>query len=661
MGVICSIDESKKNRPEKIDSIIDEESEFDKNREIKNTRKIKNKKPKDKNSDSYSVNHDNAKNINNDNKKVNPSVIINKVVYNLNPIQEPEYPVNPNGNDSIKNKNTNGFNPKNNDNNNKNNNHLNNTEKPKNFPSNNNYINNIKPRDNPNNFPSNNNYINNIKPRDNPKPKPRPRPRPKPIDKDYIMYDAIFSCESINELYDDKLGWKFTKYDKYIQRLIKGEKNDKKFCPLCVIGETNKGKTFILNLLTGNALPSGIEYKTVGISCKFTNFKNDEDDSILEKYLMFDSAGKSEPLLIEPEKKKNLRDEELKRKVESNYKDLKLSEEFMKNFLIKNSKIIIVVVNQLSLAEQLFLFELKNDSNYEELFIIHNLYHFKTRKELEEYINNTVINSIYFDLIKDYFYDIEDDDDNIENLCDKPYYFTEEIERKAIITHLIIGNYETKDPYIQKFNKETLEFLKNKMQVSNAKDDFDIKEMLEKELIEENLIEENSKLIEEEKEDLIDSDFPSKVKCKQGVIKLQSQKNNQRTEDDFTENREFNIMGYSPEYIYYLDERNQEFVVEIEVGGIKDDNIKITSKQKKAKVYFHIEGRKIYPEELRKSNPKKYSDKPFSIYFSINTQSKRIKIDQTKEANEKKPTYEKGIYRKAFGMKKDEKNVEKIK
>jgi len=596
MGVICSIDESKKNRPEKIDSIID------KNREIKNTRKIKNKKPNDKNSDSNSVNHDNDKNINNDNKKVNPSVIINKVVYNLTPIQEPEYPVNPN-------------------------------------------INIIKPIVNP-----------------KPKPKPRPRPRPKPINKD-IMYDAIFSCESINELYDDKLGWKFTKYDKYIQRLIKGEKSDKKFCPLCVIGETNKGKTFILNLLTGNALPSGIEYKTVGISCKFTNFKNDEDedDSILEKYLMFDSAGKSEPLLIEPEKKKNLRDEELKRTVESNYKDLKLSEEFMKNFLIKNSKIIIVVVNQLSLAEQLFLFELKNDSNYEELFIIHNLYHFKTRKELEEYINNTVINSIYFDLIKDYFYDIEDDDDNIENLCDKPYYFTEEIEKKAIITHLILGNYETEDPYIQKFNKETLEFLKNKMQVSYAKDDFDIKEMLEKELIEENLIEENSKLIEEEKEDLIDSDFPSKVKCKQGVIKLQSQKNNQRTEDDFTENREFNIMGYSPEYIYYLDERNQEFVVEIEVGGIKDDNIKITSKQKKAKVYFHIEGRKIYPEELRKSNPKKYSDKPFSIYFSINTQSKCIKIDQTKEANEKKPTYEKGIYRKAFGMKKDEKNVEKIK
>ena len=96
MGVICCIDESKKNRPEKIDSIIDEESEFDKNWEIKNTRKIKNKKPKDKNSDSISVNHDNAKNINNDNKKVNPSVIINKVVYNLNPIQEPEYPVNPN-------------------------------------------------------------------------------------------------------------------------------------------------------------------------------------------------------------------------------------------------------------------------------------------------------------------------------------------------------------------------------------------------------------------------------------------------------------------------------------------------------------------------------------------------------------------------------------
>ena len=52
--------------------------------------------------------------------------------------------------------------------------------------------------------------------------------------------------------------------------------------------------------------------------------------------MVFDSAGRSEPLLIDPEERKKLKDEDLKRTVESNNRDLKLSETFMKNLLIKN-------------------------------------------------------------------------------------------------------------------------------------------------------------------------------------------------------------------------------------------------------------------------------------------------------------------------------------
>ena len=46
------------------------------------------------------------------------------------------------------------------------------------------------------------------------------------------------------------------------------------------MGESGSGKTFILNLLTNNRLKYGFEYKTEGISCKFTsiNGENDCDD-----------------------------------------------------------------------------------------------------------------------------------------------------------------------------------------------------------------------------------------------------------------------------------------------------------------------------------------------------------------------------------------------
>ena len=71
--------------------------------------------------------------------------------------------------------------------------------------------------------------------------------------------------------------------------------------------------------------------------------------------MVFDTAGSSKPLLLEPNEKEKIND--LKRIVESNYSDLRISEEFLKNVLINRSQIIIVVVNQLTLSEQIFLYE----------------------------------------------------------------------------------------------------------------------------------------------------------------------------------------------------------------------------------------------------------------------------------------------------------------
>ncbi len=59
--------------------------------------------------------------------------------------------------------------------------------------------------------------------------------------------------------------------------------------------------------MTNKNLKSGNEYKTEGISCKFYDFEysnneiDDYDDT--EKFLLFDTAGISGPLLIEPDEK----------------------------------------------------------------------------------------------------------------------------------------------------------------------------------------------------------------------------------------------------------------------------------------------------------------------------------------------------------------------
>ena len=463
---------------------------------------------------------------------------------------------------------------------------------------------------------------------------------------DKSMYDAIFKCESINKLYHDE--WTYILYNRFLERMqIKDEEN-RKFCTICLIGETNKGKTFLLNLLTDNKLQSGIEYKTIGISCKFTNFKynvNDlNEDDIKEKeakFLIFDSAGRSEPLLIEPELKAKLSDEELKNRVEADNKDLKLSEDFIKNFLISHSRIILVVVNQLTLAEQIFLYELKNDNEdkFEELFIIHNLFNFENKRDIENYIDNTIVHSIYFDISKDYFE--TNKTDNI-NEINKPFYFTEEQKNakgnQYLIAHLFLGNTNSTDEWIQKNNKMTIDFLKTKMQLCLAKDHFSIENRLEKELKLHNLIDEKTKLERLEKNN--DVGYEGRFHLKKDRDMRDNQANN------FVDNREFNILGYTPNYIFYKDEKRLKFVVEVECPGEEDKNFTISAKAKKGKVYFSIKGKKIYPKIIKQQLRKE--DKAYSIFFSVNVEKEGISI--ISDGNTKYDKFENGIYQKVFNI-----------
>ena len=463
---------------------------------------------------------------------------------------------------------------------------------------------------------------------------------------DKSMYDAIFKCESINKLYHDE--WTYILSNRFLERMqIKDEEN-RKFCTICLIGETNKGKTFLLNLLTDNKLQSGIEYKTIGISCKFTNFKynaNDlDEDDIKEKeakFLIFDSAGRSEPLLIEPELKAKLSDEELKNRVEADNKDLKLSEDFIKNFLISHSRIILVVVNQLTLAEQIFLYELKNDNEdkFEELFIIHNLFNFENKRDIENYIDNTIVHSIYFDISKDYFE--TNKTDNI-NEINKPFYFTEEQKNakgnQYLIAHLFLGNTNSTDEWIQKNNEMTIDFLKTKMQLCLAKDHFSIENRLEKELKLHNLIDEKTKLERLEKNN--DVGYEGRFHLKKDRDMRDNQANN------FVDNREFNILGYTPNYIFYKDEKRLKFVVEVECPGEEDKNFTISAKAKKGKVYFSIKGKKIYPKIIKQQLRKE--DKAYSIFFSVNVEKEGISI--ISDGNTKYDKFENGIYQKVFNI-----------
>ena len=461
--------------------------------------------------------------------------------------------------------------------------------------------------------------------------------------------DAIYLCKSIKTLFDN--GWDYILFDSFIKRFKKNDE-EKNFCPISIIGEKKRGKTFLLNLLTNNEFEDEIVYKAEGICCKFGNIDEETEESedlSQNNFLFFDINGKSDPLLLEPENENKFTNEDFKRTVETNSRDLKTSEDFMKKLLIRNSKILIVVVNQLSLSEQLFLYELKYEDNYEQLFVIHNLFNFKQKDDMENYIENNIINSIFFDLRKNYFYDI----DGSQNEINEPYYFIEVLykyrNKPEIIVHLILGNVESEDLWIKSLNEETLDFLKYNLRIQEARDFLNIDNILEKELINEKIIDIEQHLINSN--DIIKDNIVKEDGYLTGKLTLKNEQKYKNT-DFLFDNINFYFNEYIPNYIHYKDEKNSKYIIEIECSGIEDKNISIKAKHKRDNIHFYIIGKKIYPNELKKIEPNKCCDKPFSFDFSINIEKAEIIIDINKEINEKKPSYKNGIYKKEFPMKK---------
>ena len=154
------------------------------------------------------------------------------------------------------------------------------------------------------------------------------------------FYDVIVHIDSIKFI---NKGWK-------IEMSEKGEKaynefKNKKLLKIGIIGNANKGKSFLLSKIAGIELPSGMSIKTEGLSIKYND---------LNKYwtiALIDSPGLETPVLVsdlESEKDKNeLFREKLREKL--------ITELFILNYIVNNSDILIVVVDSLSFSQQKLL------------------------------------------------------------------------------------------------------------------------------------------------------------------------------------------------------------------------------------------------------------------------------------------------------------------
>ena len=165
-----------------------------------------------------------------------------------------------------------------------------------------------------------------------------------------------------------------------------------------VVGNGNRGKSFILSKLTNFKIPSGFGIKTEGISLKYPDMKTKDGKGMV----IIDSAGFETPLLESFDCKldslSNLDAKETNTKINDLAKDRAILEVFIQKYVLAYSDIIIAVVGQLTYSEQQLLLRIKRENTKKTIFIVHNLLNLETKQQVTDYIDNVLKKSLTFQI-----------------------------------------------------------------------------------------------------------------------------------------------------------------------------------------------------------------------------------------------------------------------
>jgi hypothetical protein len=446
-------------------------------------------------------------------------------------------------------------------------------------------------------------------------------------------YDIVIDITSMYDLISG--GWEI-KYPKGKEEYERKMKMDT--IVIGVIGNRNKGKSFILQKLSGYEVPQGYSVVTEGLSIKY----GEEEDHCIA---ILDSAGKETPLLnpklkpiitMEENTKTNEANEIKAKKDEENFeikkeksyeiclRDKLITETYIQKFIIDTSHILILVVGNINLNEQKLLENIKSLLKKEQyLYVIHNLIESYTKEQVNNYIEEQLKNLFGIKLKEINFQNNKGD-------YHQKYYVEEENEK---VTHLIyVNEYSSIADY---YNTPTIKFLKTKNNAEQRRIKFSVveacKEYLEKI---------GDKFIEEKiTKSKFENDNHKKIKLKDS-----EQITLKRVFVDEIGKTVTNTFD-QPNYSYYTTDK--DLIIKVEVPGEGAD-LK-TKMQKGEEFYtFFFEGTKPCDESVInekhkiQENLKNKNKIKFSFYISIK--------DITIGANEKgrsnfyDKTYKDGIF-----------------
>ena len=428
----------------------------------------------------------------------------------------------------------------------------------------------------------------------------------KDFNKKYFLdfYDLIIDIQSVKDI---NKGWKI----KMNERGLKNYKEHKtnKVIKIGVIGNSNKGKSFILSKISKINLPSGTSIRTEGLSVKYPELEGYKD----RKIVLLDSAGLETPVLnvenIDKNKEKEMFKEKSREKL--------ITELFLQNYIINTSDILIVVVGILTYSEQKLLNRIRTEIQRAKLkktlYVIHNLITYTSVNQVKEYIEDYLLKSATFHLEKG------EKVSTSENQDSGDYYYEKETFPK--IFHLIYANESSEAGNF--YNNYTLKIIENSyLDVIDLKN-FDIIDSIKNRFIEisKDIIEKNND------NHLKIDDFCNNDNDNYECIKLKDEKEITLKKCLIDELGFSNLKasGFEPTYNFYKHKTDNKIIIRVEAPG--NSQIKSKIEYRGENTIIQLSGTKekdIEPEKLEDNifNIREFGD--FVVDIPLKTEDYKI-------------------------------------
>ena len=275
------------------------------------------------------------------------------------------------------------------------------------------------------------------------------------------FYDLVIKIDSFRNLKKKEqgdYGWDIL----YSKDFDYDKRTKEELVRIGVVGNGNRGKSFILSKLTNFKVPSGFSIKTEGISLKYPDMKTKDGKGMV----IIDSAGFETPLLESFDCKldslSNLDAKETNTKINDLAKDRAILEVFIQKYVLEYSDIIIAVVGQLTYSEQQLLLRIKRENTKKTIFIVHNLLNLETKQQVTDYIDNVLKKSLTQQTVERSMSNLDENKKVDGTVLNQTYYheqYTDNNDHNMLYTieHLIMAKEGTEAGNY--YNQSAINFL----------------------------------------------------------------------------------------------------------------------------------------------------------------------------------------------------------